>query len=294
LANSAVGKSWESYSIGEHQYGLPVDAACQMAACRPDLFNAIGESIPRTWEEVIALAKRTGRVRCAFSPMSAMAMFHALCAAKGESPGRLGKTSYVERSAAEQSLNQLQELFLAVGPEMLEQSPVAILGTMACTQEVLYAPLLFGYSNYSRKGYAPHTVKFIPPPICEAGSGATLGGAGMAVSTFSRSRNIALEFAAWVAGRECQTSVYVFAGGQPANQYAWNNPLANRISEGFFQSMLPVINQAYLRPTYDGFTNFQSAAAKLIHHFLQENLSLEATLDAIDQLHSNSTATVWK
>ncbi|MDT5018551.1 MAG: multiple sugar transport system substrate-binding protein [Mycobacterium sp.] len=52
-AASAVGESHNSYRWNGILWGLAVDAACQVSACRPDLLD----EPPRHWNEVLALAR---------------------------------------------------------------------------------------------------------------------------------------------------------------------------------------------------------------------------------------------
>jgi multiple sugar transport system substrate-binding protein len=56
LASCSVGRSYESYTRDEHLWALPLDAACQVAASRPELLEAEGLSVPRRWQDVLELA----------------------------------------------------------------------------------------------------------------------------------------------------------------------------------------------------------------------------------------------
>lgn len=279
-----AGPSRESYEYGGHLYGLPIDAACQTAACRPDLFEQAGESLPSTWSDVISLALRTGRVRCAFSPMGALGMLHSLSAGLG-GPAGSGADHYFPREAGLEALKRLRQLFAACGPAALQHSPVRILADMATTNEVLYAPLLYCYSNYARSGFAPHAVQFTRPPIHSAGAGATLGGAGLGISSFGSHRSTALEFAAWLISEPCQAGLYLLAQGQPALRSVWISDTANQFTNAFFRQLLPVIDQAYLRPNWPSYGEFQSRAGALVHGFLTDAHDATGTLRQIDLLY---------
>jgi multiple sugar transport system substrate-binding protein len=278
-----AGPSRESYEFQGHLYGLPIDAACQTAASRPDLMEQAGESLPEQWDDVISLAARTGRVRCAFSPMGSLGMLHSLAAGLGAHAGREADR-YIPRDAGLEALHRLQQLFEACGPESLQHSPVRILGEMATTDNVLYAPLLYCYSNYTRTGYAPRLLRFTRP----ASAGATLGGAGLGLSAFSRQRVAALSFAAWLISEPCQSGLYLHAQGQPALRSVWTGTAANNLTGGFFQELLPVIDGAYLRPNRPGYGEFQSQAGAIVHAFLSGAHPAASALQLIDRVHKES------
>jgi multiple sugar transport system substrate-binding protein len=54
----AVGESHASYFYGGHQWALAIDAATPIFGFRPVLLERAGAKVPRTWEELIELAKR--------------------------------------------------------------------------------------------------------------------------------------------------------------------------------------------------------------------------------------------
>jgi multiple sugar transport system substrate-binding protein len=287
LKADSAGPSHSSYSCGGHQWGLPVDAASQIAVCRPDLLADAEMAPPRSWDDVIALAHQTGKVRAAFSPMGTMGMFCTLCAACGH-PAFDQQARFVETEFALQVLDQLRALYDIVGKQSLDESPVRVLGAMSVGDGVLYAPLVYGYSNYCRDGFVPHKLEFLPIPCGDGRTGAILGGAGMAVSAFSAQRDKALEFAAWVCGTQLQSTLYLLAGGQPGLRSAWRSELATLICGSYFATALPLVERAFVRPNYDGFTAFQSAAAQLLHGFLKNERSARSAITAMNVLYRQS------
>ena len=76
---ASLGPSFASYRWQGHQYALPIDAAAQVAAYRPDL---IGPRPPQTWTELSALADSlpAGRsIALAASPTHVYATWLSLC-----------------------------------------------------------------------------------------------------------------------------------------------------------------------------------------------------------------------
>ncbi len=58
LEGESVGPSTRSYEYGDGVWGLPTDAAAQVASYRPDLLAALGfDAPPQTFAEVIGLGK---------------------------------------------------------------------------------------------------------------------------------------------------------------------------------------------------------------------------------------------
>jgi multiple sugar transport system substrate-binding protein len=254
-----AGGSSESYVYRGSAFGLPIDGACQAAAYRPDLL----ERVPRTWDEVIELARRTGRVRCAFSPMGALGMLHSI---SGGPPDEAG-------------LTRLRELYSACGSPTAAHSPVRILAEMAATGEVLYAPLLYAYSNYCRAGFAPRKIAFTPAVAPHT----TLGGAGLGISTFTRETQAARDFARWLISPECQSGLYLHAQGQPALLSTWQSEEANALTGGFFRDLLPAMERAYVRPNGSGYPEWQSRAGAVVQAFLQGERSAEAAIEEMNR-----------
>lgn len=120
--------------------------------------------------------------------------------------------------------------------------------------------------------------------------GATLGGAGLAITQNCKHRDVALEYALWVAGKNCQRTVYVDSGGQPASKTAWLDPHVNEITNGYFAATLPVLENAWLRPRFAGFEDFQVEALRAVSQFLNSNRNCRETLARLDELYEKTLA----
>jgi multiple sugar transport system substrate-binding protein len=90
-----------------------------------------------------------------------------------------------------------------------------------------------------------------------------------------------VEYALWVAGANCQRTLYVDSGGQLGNRAAWLDDHANRITNGYFAATLPAHESAWLRPRTLGFVQFQ-AAAEIIGRYLSNGAPLHKTLESLD------------
>ena len=178
LARQSVGGSHASYAFAGHQWGLANDAAAQVAAFRPDLLS----SPPRTWDEVLELA-RSGRVLWPAKPIDAFSSLCTLAAQRGGRPP-VDADTYLPADLVRECLDLLHRLTGSVPPECLTLNPIEVAERLAEGDHYAYAPLLFGYTNYSRPGYRPRRLRYVDMPVRapgEAPSGALLGGAGIAV-----------------------------------------------------------------------------------------------------------------
>lgn len=165
------------------------------------------------------------------------------------------------------------------------------LDRMSHTDEILYVPLLFGYSNYARAGFAPHLIRFtnIPAAGERGAAGAILGGTGIAVSPACAHPAEAAAFAGWVCSADIQRTIYVESGGQPGNRVAWVDPAVNAACNNFFLDTLETLERAYLRPRYNGVMMLQDRAGQAIHRFLRDDSrSVDEVIGELNAIYRES------
>ena len=286
LERDSVGASYRSYYFEGHQWALPVDAAAQVAGYRADLLEANSFKVPQTWEEVLSLAKfRQGFVSPALSPLDSLMCFFTLCANLGEPPFH-GSEQVVGKEIGQQALERLRILSEHSFEGAVAANPIGIWERMSSSDDIAYCPLAFGYSNYARLEYRSKLVSFAPIPSSGRGPvGATLGGAGVAVSASCRHLDLTLEYVSWITGKECQRTLYVESGGQPASNAAWLDVHANKLTNSYFAATLPVLQNAWLRPRFSGFEYFQIKALTIVGRFLGAQISSRETLNQLDELY---------
>lgn len=266
-AANSVGQSHTSYSIGGHQYALATDAATPIAGWRPDLLAKAGAQPPATWDDLLALARR-GLVTVPAIPIdSLMNLFmlaNALDAEPFTTPGEV-----IASPAGKEALQLLRELVCLSAPGSLDRNPIRTWQLLADSEEIAYCPFAYGYSNYSRPGYASNVlqtgglVTLNGKPLRS-----TLGGAGLAISRNCKHPEQALAYAKFSASAEVQKTLYTHSGGQPGHRAAWLDTALNGLTNGFFQSTLPTLDAAWVRPRFPGFIAFQDAASNLVHDYL--------------------------
>jgi len=272
-ARHSVGPSFASYRWAGGQWALALDAACQVSAVRTDLPAAqSGALLPRTWKEVAVLARALrdapARVALPLNPN------HAYCAFLSVGVAAIGSEFWpigarVHREAATDALQYLKNLAADVHPLSRSADPIAVSDRMTGTDEILYVPLMFGYSNYARPGFRARMISFGNAPQGGSGHiGSVLGGVGIALSAQSRMPDAAADLARTLVSPEVQTGLYVESGGQPGHAAAWDSAAANKLVSNFFTATRLTIEHAYVRPRVPGHRRFQELAGELIHNFV--------------------------
>jgi multiple sugar transport system substrate-binding protein len=288
-AENSVGASHASYHFGGHQWALAIDAAAPVAFWREDLLKSHGLTLPRTWEDMLDLARR-GHVEVPAAPINCLMNFYMLCVALGETPFG-SPAGVVSAGVGKSALHLLRELVSACDSGCWKRNPITSHERVAgaANTQLVYCPLAYGYSNYARDGYADHRLTFGEPPLFnDAPLRSTLGGTGLAVSALRPQVDAAVAYARFVASETVQRTIYALAGGQPGHRAAWLDPVNNRISGDYFSRTLPVLERAYLRPRYCGYMEFQQSAGPLVHAALRGESADQVVLEQLDTLYRNS------
>jgi multiple sugar transport system substrate-binding protein len=265
-ACNSVGQSHASYNYKGKQWALAIDAATPVASYRKDLLPAL----PKTWEEVLELAA-AGKVAVPAIPIDLLMNFYTFCLAHGQEPFS-SMEEIVDEATGVKAINTMKELWKRVDRSLFDCNPIAVAERMSSTDDFWYCPFAYGYSNYSRAGYAKHllhysgVVSFNGQPLRT-----TIGGTGLSVSAFSQHKEIALDFAAMAVSGECQRTMYVQHGGQPGHRTAWEDAEVNRLTQDYFKNVLPVIDNSYMRPRYNGYLSFQDHAGDPLQICLKED-----------------------
>lgn len=176
-------------------------------------------------------------------------------------------------------------------PACLDENPIQIAERMVMGDRWSYAPLAFGYTNYSRAGFRTHRLAYADMPSGSGGvSGSCLGGAGIAVSAFSRHIEAAVAHAFRLASADVQRGVYYASGGQPANTAAWDDDALNADSLDFFRGTRRTLDAAWVRPRFQGWLDIQDQVGTLINRTLRGGMSHAACLDAVDDARARVRA----
>jgi multiple sugar transport system substrate-binding protein len=286
-AQNSVGKSYESYVFNNQLFALPIDAATPVASYRKDLFEKEGKSIPQTWDDLLALA-REGKVILPGIPIDSLMNFYMICSTLGEEPFLDGKIVVSEQIGI-RALNLLRELIQLCPNDVFEWNPIAVYEQLSSRDDFLYCPFAYGYTNYSRTGYAKNPLHFTDMVSLEGKKCiSTLGGTGLAISSSSANKETAVEYARYVTSPECQRTVYLEHGGQPGHRKAWLDDKANELTRDFFNSTLAGHDRAYLRPRYSGYLHLQDHGGSYVQEYLRHGGDPQSVLNGLNRLYQES------
>jgi multiple sugar transport system substrate-binding protein len=288
--NNSVGSSFKSYSYNNHQWALAIDSATPVAASRPDLLAQHKRSLPENYDDVLSLAN-DGLVGFSLIPIDTLMSFYMFCSSLGEDPCQ-SRAQVVSESIGIEALKLLKALSDKVDPAFFHRNPIRVYEEMVNTDNIAYCPFAYGYSNYSRNGYARKVLHF--HDLIQLSNGnhlrSTLGGAGLAISAYSENISTAVKYAELVASPICQQTLFFDNGGQPGHLSAWTNDHTNNLTFDYFKNTLPALQRAFLRPRYHGHMYFQDHAGDFVRDYLLNSGDEIQVLDKMNALYLKSLA----
>ncbi|WP_029285808.1 ABC transporter substrate-binding protein [Pedobacter sp. R20-19] len=289
---NSVGQSYESYFYDEHLWALPIDAATPVAASRPDLFTEKDLQLPQSFEELLVLAD-SGLVAFAGIPIDVLMNFYTLCCSLGEDPCQ-NDHEVISTKTGVEALKMYRELASKIDPANFNRNPIQVYEAMTLTDEIAYCPFAYGYSNYSRTGYARKVLHFhdMISLDWQTNLRSTLGGTGLAISSKCEEIDIAAKYVEFVGSPVCQSTLFFESGGQPGHLAAWKNDEVNRQSKNYFLNTLPALQRAFLRPRYHGSMYFQDHAGDVVRNYLMNGGEEKQVLSDLNELYQKSKSLV--
>jgi len=275
----AIGSSFESYTYAGRQWALAVDAAAQVGSYRAELLAHLGAELPRTWDDVAALARDSAgadaRLLLPLNPT------HAWCTVLSlAQSGRGGELHTVEQWT--EAFGEALEVLVALIPDLDHRSerldPIAAGQLATTTDQVLGIPLAFGYVTFARTGMDSHRrLTHVDAPRGAAGLGSVLGGVGIALSARSSRPDLAADLARLVASPEFQRGQVVEAGGQPGHRSAWVDPQLDEVVNQFFSATINSLDTAFVRPRDAGAGELQRRCGDIVHERIWRGSTATAT-----------------
>lgn len=285
-AANSVGGSHESYLFNGFQSALAIDAAAPVAVYRPDHLQQGQFALPETWQDLLTLA-RSGKVIYAGIPINLLMDFLMLCATRGGT--WFDEENITHRDTGVEALEALRELASHCSKEIFDYDPIAVHEQLSIRDEWSYCPFAYGYSNYSRAGYARYLLKATDVVSWHGEPLKTvLGGTGLAISAKCRHQEAALAYASYTASPEVQKTLFFDNGGQPGHRGAWLDKEVNRRSLDFFIDTLPTLDRSAKRPRYSGFLNFQDHAGDVVQEYVMHGGNSAAVFAHLNALYQKS------
>lgn len=268
LGAASVGGSFESYRWDGHLWALPIDAAAQVQAWRPDLIDGPAT----TWDAVMTLA-RSGAVLCPLRPPHSLMVFYTLAANLGTPCANTGPGDLIAVGDGRRVLGMMRALFAAIDPACLTMDPIDVFEEMTqSASTVACAPLIYGYIGYGLDGFREKVLAFADIPVAgdDGPVGSAVGGTGIAVSARSAHSAEASDFAYWIASGDVQRGPYAAAGGQPGHAAAWEDEAVNAATGSFYRNTRATLEGGWVRPRHHGYMAFQQAASDRLNQALQD------------------------
>ena len=287
ISQGTVGRSFPSYHWQGRQWALPIDAATQVQAWRPDRLDAA----PTDWTQVLELA-RAGRVALPLRAPHSLMCLYTLSAQRG-APGAVEGPALFDVEVASEVCERLRTLIALIDPQCMEMDPIAVFEAMAQPDaRIDCVPLIYGYVNYAWQGFRPVRLGFADIPGFEGRGpvGSALGGTGIAVSARTAHEKEAFDFAVWVADAQAQRGPFAAAGGQPGHAAAWEDDAVNTTAGDFYRATRATLEGAWVRPRHDGYMAFQHAASLRLNAGLQSGEPARAIVQALNAMFSESLA----
>ncbi|WP_078086128.1 ABC transporter substrate-binding protein [Microbulbifer mangrovi] len=288
-ADHAVGESHNSYHYDGQQWALALDAATPVASIRPDLLREKGLEEPKTWEDLMELARK-GLVAVPSIPQDTLMNFYMLCSAMGEDPC-VSMDEVVSKEVGIEALGMLKALSDNLDRRCFDWNPIKVYEAMTLSDDFAYCPFAYGYANYAQPGYARKLLEF-RDTVTAGPKGehlkTTLGGTGLAISSHSKHPEIAAQFVQFAGDPALQASFYIQYGGQPGHRNAWTSTAANSLTNNYFVNTLPTLDRAFLRPRYHGHMFFQDNSGAPIRDYLMNGGDAEALLAHLNKLYVKS------
>ena len=274
IADAAMGPSFASYAMAGRQWALPLDAATQVMALRPDLT----EARPTSWDEVLRLSAEGGVALSLAGPHAALS-FLSVCAAL-DAGLDLRDGGWVAPDVARGAYDILAELAAHSPASTAALNPIGILNHMSAQDDVALCPLIYGYVNYAGPGRA-HPLRFANAPRAGGRPGSILGGTGIAVSRRCTMTDDLRAHLLMLMSDTAQRGLIPDNDGQPGLAAAWADPRVNAAWGNFYADTADTLRAAAIRPRHNGYIAFQTAASA----HLRESFSARSpTAQAVDEL----------
>jgi len=281
LADASIGPCFESYRYADRHWALPLDAATQVMAYRPDLAAPVA-----TWDDVRSLAEAGGVAVSLAGPHAILSWF-SIAAAMGEPPAERDPRLLVGEEIGAAAFELIASIFARAETSVLGLNPIGILEHMARNDDIRLCPLVFGYVNYTRPTTGARPLAFADAPAMAAGGrpGSTLGGTGIGISRRAAVTPELLAHLRWLLGPEAQRGFIPDHDGQPSRRDAWHDDKVNAVWGDFYAATAATLEAAYVRPRYSGYIAFQTAASAYLREALQSRLAGATVAAELNRMH---------
>jgi multiple sugar transport system substrate-binding protein len=285
LEADSIGPSLSSYRFAGKHWALPLDAATQVMALRPDLVL----DVPETWDDVLALVDDGVPVAASIAGPHAILSFFSICAALGELPAVADADILVSTDTGQKAYAILSKIARSMPEQAKPLNPIGLLGLMARQDGIALCPLVYGYVNYSRAVQGQKPISFHDAPRSPGGNPVgTLGGTGIAFSKRVVPDEDLKRHVLWLMGKDAQCGFIPGHDGQPSRREAWLNAGVNATWGNFYKNTAQTLEHSYVRPRHSGYIAFQTAASALLRESFASGKPAGDVVRDLQQLYAFS------
>ncbi|HEY3559873.1 MAG TPA: extracellular solute-binding protein [Kribbella sp.] len=266
----AVPPTWSSYQLEGHGWALPLDAATQTCAYRPDLLA----TPPATWSDVLGLS---GVVLCVAGP-------HAGLMLLGLAGDRTGEHLFDKQRAVE-ALALLRAVWSESEQAHADLDPIGIHELLAAG-EAACCPLVYSYASYGQATADRAALAWAAAPRLrpdDAVGNGTLGGTGLAVTPRAYAKVLTVtKYVRGLLDVRTQLEVVSAVGGQSATAAVWESAEVDRAWNLHYSATLETLRTSYVRPRFDGWIGFQDELSERVRELLRNDDDADAAVDRIE------------
>ena len=285
-----VGPSLAIYRYAGRQWAVPIDAACQVAACRSDLLAKLDRSPPANWSDVLSLGRKAARagyrLAIGLRGVHSLMTFFTLCANLGSPCSTEPQSPLVDRNVARTGLELLRDLVSLCPDHVLDWNSIELHDAMAARDDLVFCPAVYCYATYAEPDQR-RPLRFHDLPGPRGCRGSTIGGTGLGISAGCKSPEAAKSYARFAASLPAQRA-FARNHGQPALSAIWEDAAINERFGNCYRATRDTIEQSWIRPRYSGYLDFQAKAGSLIEQHLRGALSETDLLETLETLHRQS------
>ncbi|WP_420410293.1 carbohydrate ABC transporter substrate-binding protein [Hoeflea sp.] len=285
LEAASIGPSLSSYRFAGKHWALPLDAATQVMAVRPDLTA----SIPVKWEDVVAFVEAGVPVAASIAGPHAALSFFSVCAALGEPPAVADPETLVSADIGKKAHAILSRIVRSMPEQAKPLNPIGLLDLMGREDSIALCPLVYGYVNYSRPADGRKPLRFHNAPRVAGGHPVgTLGGTGIGFSKRSAPDSALKAHVLWLMGKQAQCGFIPAHDGQPSRREAWFDAEVNAAWGDFYVNTADTLEHSYVRPRHSGYIAFQTAASAALRESFETDGPADEVLESLQDLYTKS------
>jgi multiple sugar transport system substrate-binding protein len=286
--NEFVGPSLDTYRYGGSIWALPLDAACQVAVSRPDLFSSFAAQVPATWDDMLKLGQdlvgKGVSLAIGLKGVHSLMTFFSLMANSGSPCAVSREAPLFDGAAARIVLTALRALVKLCPPEALDWNSIELHDAMVARDDLLYCPAVYCYATYAESDQR-RPLRFHPPPglVRHSPEGSTIGGTGLGISVRCDELDAAMAYARFLLKPATQLA-FAAHHGQPARVEAWQDATTDGRYHGCFSTTRATVERAWIRPRYRGYLAFQERAGALVERHLRGELDEAVLLKSLQEV----------